>query len=77
MHRLIEYLKKHTLFADGAMGTYYGEKYQEDGFLVERRTYFSRSASKKFTWNICKVGQDCLEQIHLQSIPDFSQPERK
>lgn len=36
MHRLIEYLKKHTLLADGAMGTYYGEKYQEDGFLVEK-----------------------------------------
>ena len=36
MHRLIEYLKNHTLLADGAMGTYYGEKYQEDGFLVEK-----------------------------------------
>ena len=35
MHRLIEYLKKHTLFADGAMRTYY-QKYQEDGFLVEK-----------------------------------------
>lgn len=36
MNRLTEYLKDHTLFADGAMGTYYGEKYHGDDVLVER-----------------------------------------
>ena len=36
MNRLTEYLQEHTLFADGAMGTYYGEKYQGEDVLVEK-----------------------------------------
>ncbi|MDD6194343.1 MAG: bifunctional homocysteine S-methyltransferase/methylenetetrahydrofolate reductase [Lachnospiraceae bacterium] len=36
MNRLTEYLKGHTLFTDGAMGTYYGEKYQGEDVLVEK-----------------------------------------
>lgn len=36
MNRLTEYLQEHTLFADGAMGTFYGEKYQGEDVLVEK-----------------------------------------
>ena len=36
MSRLKKYLKEHALFADGAMGTYYGEKYPGEEILVER-----------------------------------------
>lgn len=36
MNRLKEYLQDHTLFVDGAMGTYYGEKFSGDEILVER-----------------------------------------
>lgn len=36
MNLLKEYLKKNTLFADGAMGTYYSSKYPDETFLVER-----------------------------------------
>ncbi len=34
--KIAEYLEKHTLFADGAMGTYYGQLYPGEDILVER-----------------------------------------
>lgn len=36
MNLLKEFLKTNTLFADGAMGTYYGSKYPEETILVEK-----------------------------------------
>lgn len=32
----LEYVKEHTLFADGAMGTYYTQKYPTEDMLVEK-----------------------------------------
>lgn len=60
MHRLIEYLKKHTLFADGAMGTYYGEKYQEDGFLVEKANLLFPERIKEIHLEYLKSGARLL-----------------
>ena len=60
MHRLIEYLKKHTLLADGAMGTYYGEKYQEDGFLVEKANLLFPERIKEIHLEYLKSGARLL-----------------
>ena len=57
-----EYIKEQRLITDGAMGTYYEEKYSEDTVIAEKE-------------NLKNPEQ--IKEIHLEQIPCFLQICRK